>query len=275
MRVESLHIYPVKSTAATDLSEAAVRPHGLEGDRRWLVVHPSGDQITAREHPMMLAAKVNLTDEGLTLTADGMPTLPVQKPTAEATMEATVWGTSFPVADAGDDAADWFSRLIDTPARLVHQFDPTSRPITKPTALAGEVVSAADAFPVLVSSTTSLGRLHEWVGQRHAEEGETDPGPLSMRRFRPNIVVSGFEPFAEADWDRVRIGGLSFRMTIECKRCVLTTIDPDTYERGKEPLRSLARHRRRDGGVWFAVNMVPMEFGRIQVGDTVTVQSTR
>lgn len=275
MHVESLHVYPVKSTAATDLSTVAVHPFGLDGDRRWLVTDPSGEQITARQHPMMLAAKATLTDDGIVLTGDDMPRLSVPTPSAETPVRATVWGTTFPVADAGEAAAEWFSRRIGVPARLVYQFDPMSRPITKPSARPGEVVSAADAFPVLVASTASLDRLNEWVAARRVEEGEPDDGPLSMRRFRPNIVVSGAEPFAEAVWNRVRIGGLSFRMTIECKRCVLTTTDPDTYRRGSEPLRSLARHRYRDGGVWFAVNMVPMEFGDIRVGDRVVVESMR
>ena len=275
MRVESLHIYPVKSTAATDVAWADVLPHGLSGDRRWLVVEASGEQVTAREHPRLLAAKVVQAPESILLTARDMPDLTVVTPDNGPPMDAVVWGTAFPVADAGDEAATWFSRLIDKPVRLVYQFDATSRPITKPSALPGEVVSAADAFPVLLASTSSLAMLNEWVAARRVEEGEPDTGPLSMRRFRPNIVMSGGDPFAEADWDRVRIGGLLFRMTIECKRCVMTTVDPDTCERGKEPLRSLARHRRRDGGVWFAVNMIPMESGTLKVGDAVVVESTR
>jgi uncharacterized protein YcbX len=53
---------------------------------------------------------------------------------------------------------------------------------------------------------------------------------------------------------------------------VLTTVDPDTAVKGKEPLVTLSRHRRRDGKVWFGVNLIPDTPGvPIAVGAPVTV----
>jgi hypothetical protein len=38
---------------------------------------------------------------------------------------------------------------------------------------------------------------------------------------------------------------------------VLTTIDPDTAAKGKEPIATLARTRLWDGKVWFGMNLIP------------------
>jgi uncharacterized protein YcbX len=91
-----------------------------------------------------------------------------------------------------------------------------------------------------------------------------------MRRFRPNLVVDGdLEPFVEDGWATLAVGDVELRFADHCGRCVLTTIDPDTQAKGKEPLASLARHRRRDGEVWFGIQMVPVRGGVVTVGDRV------
>ena len=41
---------------------------------------------------------------------------------------------------------------------------------------------------------------------------------------------------------------------------------------GKEPIRTLSRHRRWDGKTWFAVNLVPETTGTVNVGDEVVVE---
>ena len=89
-----------------------------------------------------------------------------------------------------------------------------------------------------------------------------------MDRFRPNIVLDGVEaPFVEDTWSTVRIGNIEFRFAEHCDRCVLTTIDPRTLAQGHEPLRTLARHRKRDGKTYFGVRLVPLTTGPLRVGD--------
>nr|WP_281387136.1 MOSC domain-containing protein [Jiangella mangrovi] len=133
-------------------------------------------------------------------------------------------------------------------------------------------VSFADAFPLLATTTGSLARLNDWVVEEALLRGEEPPeAPLPMRRFRPSVVVDNAEPFAEDTWCKLRIGDVPFRAVKLCDRCVLTTIDPDTQTRGKEPLRTLARHRNWDGKVWFGMNLVPDGTGTIAVGDEVRV----
>ena len=57
-----------------------------------------------------------------------------------------------------------------------------------------------------------------------------------------------------------------------CDRCVLTLVDPDTASKGKEPIATLARHRRWDGATWFGMNLIPDTPGAtIRVGDEVEI----
>ncbi|WP_344582890.1 MOSC domain-containing protein [Nonomuraea roseoviolacea] len=98
------------------------------------------------------------------------------------------------------------------------------------------------------------------------------PVRLSRVRFRPSVIIEGAEAFAEDRWSEVRIGTVPFRVSELCDRCAVTTIDPETQVKGKEPLRTLARHRKWDGRTWFGIRLVPLELGRIRVGDPVSAR---
>jgi len=104
-----------------------------------------------------------------------------------------------------------------------------------------------------------------------SERNEEPPtAPMVMGRFRPSIVVDHpDDPFAEDEWKDVRIGGVELRFAEHCDRCVVTTIDPHTRLAGKEPLRTLARHRRWSHKTWFGVRMIPSTTGVIRVGESV------
>jgi hypothetical protein len=92
-----------------------------------------------------------------------------------------------------------------------------------------------------------------------------------MARFRPNLVVTGCEPYAEDTWHRLRIGELTFRVVKPCSRCVIPTIDLATGERGEEPTRTLATYRKRDNRIYFGQNVIADGEGELQVGVSVEV----
>ena len=92
-----------------------------------------------------------------------------------------------------------------------------------------------------------------------------------LDRFRPNIVVAGCVPYAEDGWSRIEIAGISFRLAKPCARCIITTTDQTTGERGVEPLRTLATYRRDGNKVLFGWNLVHEGRGTIAVGDPVRI----
>jgi uncharacterized protein YcbX len=269
MRLASIHRYPIKSTAGHDLTEAEVQPWGLAGDRRYLIIDERGGLLTARDEPRLLSCAARLDGDRLTLTGPHADPFPVVPDGTLSTVD--VWGTPVELTDCGDAAARWLSELAGRPVRLKWLDDPTRRRIDPPYGRPGDSVSLADGAPLLLTTTASLARLDEWVAEGALERGEEPPAPLSMRRFRPSVVVDGATAFAEDEWKRLRIGDVAFRVTKGCDRCVLTTIDPETHAKGKEPIRTLSRHRKWDGKVWFGINLIPDTTGRIKVGDAVTV----
>lgn len=261
-----LRRYPVKSCRGEDLPEALVEPWGLAGDRRWMLVDELGEKITARETPALLRVTPELVPGGLVLRAPGRDPLHVSEPDT-AYRGVHIWGDHVHAASAGPEADAWFMAELGFGAHLVFLDDPARRPVTGDAAQPGDVVSFADGFPLLLASTSSLDELNRWVGGQD---------PLDIRRFRPNLVVSGAEPFAEDAWGRIRIGAATFRVASDCSRCVLTTVHPDTIERTHEPIATLARHRRWDGKVWFAVNLIPDDPGAVlRIGDPVEVLASR
>jgi uncharacterized protein len=262
----SVHIYPMKGCRAVDLDQATVEPWGLAGDRRWLTVDADGRFISQREHPELARLNVGYgPGYAITASSDGFPPLTVPVPAEPAELlKVTVWGSTLLAAAAGPEADAWFSAFLGEPARLVFLDDPTRRATDPDFSQPGDVVSFADGYPLLVTNAASLDRLGEWL----AEIGDQ---PLPMNRFRPNVVATGFEPWDEDRWRRIRIGEVSFRVAKPCGRCVVTTTDQVTGERGRQPLRMLAARRRFGQLMVFGQNLIPDSPGLIRVGDPIEV----
>ncbi|MEU6980685.1 MULTISPECIES: MOSC N-terminal beta barrel domain-containing protein [unclassified Streptomyces] len=270
--LSSVHVHPVKALRGFSPAQAEVEPWGLAGDRRWTVVDTTGTVVTQRQHARLaLASAALLPDGGVTLSAPGSDPLTVEvpKPRREAdTITTEIFGTLVEAVPADPAADAWFSAYLESEVRLVHMDDPARRrPVDPDVALPGETVSFADGFPLLATTTSSLDALNSLIAQGdHADEG-----PLPMNRFRPNVVIDGTAPWAEDGWRRLSIGEVTFRVAKSCGRCVVTTTDQETAERGKEPLRTLARHRRDGNRLIFGQNLIPERRGVIKAGDPVEI----
>ncbi|MFJ3234954.1 MOSC domain-containing protein [Streptomyces sp. NPDC086787] len=267
--LQSIHVHPVKAFRGISPRQAVVEPWGLSGDRRWALVDDGGKVVTQREQPRLArAAAEPMPGGGILLSAPGREPLEVPVPESRDTVPLSIFGTKVDAVPAVQAAHAWCGDYLGTGVRLVHLDDPaTRRPIDPDYALPGETVSFADGFPLLVTTVASLDALNSLIARGdHAHEG-----PLPMNRFRPNAVVAGTEAWAEDDWSRVAIGEVVFRVAKMCGRCVVTTTDQSTAARGREPLRTLSRHRRFGTRLVFGQNLVPQTAGVIRVGDPVRI----
>ncbi|MYW02857.1 MOSC N-terminal beta barrel domain-containing protein [Streptomyces sp. SID3343] len=261
----ALHVYPIKSARGIDLAEAVVEPWGLAGDRRWMLVDESGRFISQRKEPRLATVTVRQEPDGaIVVRAPSMDELRVE-PTAEVRLiPVSVWESELDAALAADDAHTWFGKFLGTDVRLVHLDDPTRRRPDQTYAASADRVSFADGYPLLLTTTGSLEALDALMDE-----------PLPMNRFRPSVVVDEPIAWAEDAWRRVRIGAVTFRVVKPCGRCIVTTTDQRTGERGHEPLRTLARHRRFGKSLVFGQNLVPDlvpgEPSTIRVGDAFEV----
>ncbi len=265
LHLSALYRFPLKSGKGECLPQARLDALGLAGDRRWMLVEEAtGRFLTQRVDPKMsqLSALWN-TAGGLTLNAQGFEPLDVAVPDADTDLRGvTIWRDTLRVPDAGDAAAEWLSRFIEKPVRLVHI--PLERARTTQAGYGNDndKVAFADGYPLLLIGQASLDDVSHKVGR-----------PLEMLRFRPNLVIEGSEAFAEDSWKRIRIGDVEFRVVKSCARCILTTVDPQTGERDahREPLATLMSYRKQETGVMFGQNLVNDSNGLLEVGMPVTV----
>lgn len=272
LRVSGIFIYPVKSCRGIALASAEMDALGVAGDRRFLVVDETGRFLTQRTHARMALIATALDAERVTLSAEGAGSVSVTRapdPTASL-RSVTVWKHSgLQAEDCGAEAARWLSDFLGAKLALVRIGPAFERHVLKKAGRPGDCFSFADGSPVLVTGEASLADLNDRILERGGE-------PVPMDRFRPNVVVSGAAPFAEDEWPRVRIGEVVLRAAGKSDRCIVTTTDQLTGERGKEPLRTLATFRRdpiEPTSVYFGTNFInESKHGALRVGDEVIVE---
>jgi len=259
MHLSSLYRFPLKSAAGESLQRCASDSLGLLGDRRWMVVAAgTGRFLTQRVLPRMALLQAHWQgDTALKLAAPGMPELLVRVPDGKTMRCVQVWSANPVVPDAGETAAAWLSDFLGQACRLVYLPEDDGIQVDLDYARLGERTAFSDGFPFLLIGQASLDDLARRVGR-----------PLEMLRFRPNLVVSGAEPYAEDGWKRIRIGQLTFRVVKPCSRCVIPTLDPATGERApdREPLNTLLSYRKGPGGVFFGQNLIAEGRGELEVG---------
>ena len=284
VRLSGLFLYPVKSLRGVAAASAEVDSIGIVGDRRFMVVDEQGGFLTQRTQPRMATVKATLSQNGLELSAEGRGCVPVpfEEPggAGRPLRKVSIWKDEGLFSeDCGDGPATWLAEVLGVPCRLVRIGRQFSRPIlpekmpdamkVSPSGLGmHHSANFADAYPFLIIGKASLDDLN----QRLISIGEP---PLPMDRFRPNLVITGSPPFAEDTWKRIRIGSIVFCAAGPCRRCVVTTTDQWTGDRGAEPLRTLATYRRdpaRPTYVNFGQNLIhETKTGTLHVGDPVEV----
>lgn len=261
LRLTALHVYPIKAAAGLAPAEWDVGALGLLHDRRWMVVDTRGRMITQRTHPRLALVRPALGEGTLRVETGGMPALELPlSPSSAVTLTVSIWDDTCTATWTGERAARWFSDVLETDCSLVHVDDASAREVDLDYAPPGHRVGFADGFPFLLISEESLADLN-----RRLEV------PLPMNRFRPNLVIAGGGPFEEDRVGRFAVGAIRFAVVKPCDRCVVTTTDQATAERGVEPLRTLATFRRENGKVLFGQNVIHEGVGRLHVGDSLQV----
>ena len=262
----SLIYYPIKACRGFEVQETNVERMGLEHDRRMMVVTPEGHFLTQREHPKLALVTPSVSNEELTLFAPNTDNLTINIQKSGPTLQVDIWHSKGVLAvDQNELAAEWFSDWLGTPVRLVHIAEGFIRKVKEEYAVTpNDHTGFADGYPILLASEESLADLNSRLNE-----------PVPMNRFRPNVVVRGCEPFAEDTWSRIRVGEIEMAIVKPCARCVVTTIDKETLTKSKEPLKTLASYRTRNGGAMFGQNVIPLNESRLKLGMNVEILSKR
>lgn len=261
MQITQLYIYPVKSLGGKRLEESDVSDRGLALDRRWLLVDHENVFITQRKYPELSRFQPSIQEGKLTIT-DKQSGRSVTLPEIGSGVErepVRVWDDIFPAVEVQREVSDWFSELLKMPVRLMYQPDESHRKVNKKYAVSGdEIVSAADGYPVLMISESSLEELNDRMELK-----------VEMSRFRPNIVISGIAAHEEDQLGEVAIGTAVLKGVKPCGRCLMVDRDAETGQVSGEVLKTLSAYRKAGNSVNFGQNLLVIKEGKIKVGDEV------
>jgi len=254
--VTEIVVYPVKSLGGCKVERWFAETIGFEYDRSWVIIDGVGNMITQREMPVLALfdtainenqIMVYLNDDKIVLSEDGL---------TKEISSVMIWDDKANVFLANQTINDWFSERLNTDVKVGRLVDNTSRKHYSGVLDKTIAVSMADGYPYLIIGTESLKNLNSQL--------ET---PINMDRFRPNIVIQTNTPHEEDELNNFKIGEVSFKNIKPCARCNITTINQQTAEVGKEPLKTLATYRRHGNGVNFGTNVLCLNSGYISVGD--------
>nr|CAI5852359.1 unnamed protein product [Callosobruchus analis] len=292
--LKEIDLYPLKSGRRIELNKVEVTEVGIkqaaEGQNglvlrdRFLIVYTETENEfrTARNYPKMVLIEVAAHDaDHASLDAPTMKTLYVKVPPQKPYKEVNVIvhkGEKIKGIDCGDEAAIWLSRYLlekDSGLRLAYNDCSERRDMTKTeyklmecfknfTSYSGGVYH--DLTSIMLLNKASVQDLNKRMNNYQ----------ITVKNFRPNLIVEGPPPYHEDNWDWVKIGNVIFRNVAKCYRCFMTTIDPESgiSSFDREPLKSLEEYRPTDcpsKSPAMGVHLEVRKTGTLTVGDKVYV----
>lgn len=262
-------IYPLKSLGGIRLLSSHVMEKGLQYDRRWMLVDETNKFMTQRNHPKMSLFKPEIQSPSRTSFGTAFRVthrhdsilLSINHTVTDAPIRAQVWDDPVDVFEVSEMHSQWFSSQLGIPCKLVSFPEANPRLVDAEYRIGNEQVSLADGFPLLIIGQSSLDDLNGRLKD-----------PVPMNRFRPNLVFAGGEPYEEDRWGNFLVGENRFTGVKPCSRCVTTTVNQDTGEKGREPLLTLSKYRKEGENINFGQNVLAIDHDEIQQGDEITVQ---
>lgn len=259
IRLTEIWIYPVKSLGGIRLPSSKVMEKGLAFDRRWMLIDEASMFMTQRIYTMMALFKLEMNQSSFKITfKNDCVTLPFAHSIIPTEIKTKVWDDDVVTYEVSEAYSKWFSEKLGMKCKLVSFPEENSRPVDARYKINNENVSLADGYPLLIIGQSSLDDLNGRL-----------VSPVPMNRFRPNLVFTGGQPYEEDTWKFFTIGKNKFAGVKPCSRCVLTTVDQDTGEKGKEPLATLAKYRKRENNIYFGQNVLTIDYNEIHEGDEI------
>lgn len=250
-KISQLFVYPIKSCAGISVPHFQFDSRGPLFDRRWMLVDAkTGTFLSQRELPGMALISTHIENgrvwADLASNTESITVADIQAlelPIEGGVVDISIWDDNVQGLDCGDNAANWFSLILDYDCRLIYQGE-CQRLADTQYAEVGTDVSYADGFPLLAVSQASIQFLDDAC--------EAD---IAAENFRPNIVVSNTEAFAEIDWQVLATNTVVMDVVKPCQRCVIPALNPKTAKRESSILPVLLKFCRRDKKIYFGQNL--------------------
>lgn len=256
--VTEIYIYPIKSLAGISVHSAKAEEMGFENDRRWMLIDAENLMLTQREHRVMSQFYPQILDGKISITFQDQKHEFSVDESLENILEVNVLDDKSEVVEVNKETSKWFSQHLGFECKLVKILKNGARKHESTRLKETFNVSLADGYPYLLIGTESLDFLNEKLEEK-----------ITIKRFRPNIVLSTKNAHEEDDFKDFKIGEVQFKNIKPCGRCVMVNNDPENGHLKKEPLKTLSKYRNVDNSVLFGTNIVSLNTGNIKVGDTL------
>ena len=263
LQISQLFIYPIKSLGGIAKETVEITDTGFKHDRRWMLVDEKHNFLSQRSHAQMALLHTAETDNGIIvshITNESTSLLIPFKNEFTKNIQVSVWDDICDALEAPEEINEWFSTLLQKRCKLVYMPDSTKRLVDNNYASNDEITSFSDGFPILMIGQSSLNNLNQKLAN-----------PLLMNRFRPNIVFTGGHAHIEDEMAAFSINELNFLGVKPCARCVMTTINQQTAESGKEPLKTLSNYRLKNNKIYFGQNVLQQKNGFVSIGNEIKI----
>ncbi|QOG02599.1 MOSC domain-containing protein [Flavobacterium sp. MDT1-60] len=258
--VKEIYIYPIKSLAGISCKNAKAEEMGFENDRRWMLLDAENQMITQREYPVMSQFYPQIADGKISISFKDQKHEFSTTENLDNPIQVNVWDDKSEVVEVNKSTSKWFSDQLGFKCKLVKIIKNGDRKHESSRLKETFNVSLADGYPYLLIGTESL----EFLNNKLTEK-------ITIKRFRPNIVISTQKEHEEDGFDTFKIGEVQFKNVKPCGRCIMVNNDPQKGIVKKEPLKTLSKYRNVNNSVLFGTNIVSLNSGIITVGDEVVL----
>lgn len=261
MEISKIIIYPIKSLGGIELQESEIDQFGLKYDRRWMIISSNGKALTQRENHQLSQFMVFIIDENIIISHKKDNLFQIVLPLSISTgkeSQVSIWNDICIALEADDDINKSFSMKLEQDVKLVYLPAQNGRVVDTKYAKEGETTSFTDGFQILILGEESVTLLNSKLEEK-----------VTYQRFRPNLLFKGGTPHCEDEFGNFAISKAHFKAVKPCSRCVVTTINPETSQTSKEPLKTLQTYRLINQKVMFGMNVVIKNGATIRVGDSI------
>ncbi|XP_049413615.1 molybdenum cofactor sulfurase isoform X2 [Solanum stenotomum] len=265
--LSSITVYPIKSCAGFSVDQWPLTSTGLLHDREWILKSTTGEILTQKKVPEMCYIS--------TLIDLNLGKLFVESPRCKEKLQIELKSNSlvagrdemdiqnhrYEVRSYNNEVDIWFSRAIDRPCTLLRNSSSQSHSCINKNGSPGMCrdvgarLNFVNEAQFLLISEESIADLNSRLKSNGRRSNGGQAVQVGAMRFRPNLVASGGEPYAEDGWNNLNIGGKYFMSLGGCNRCQMININPEAGEvqRFSEPLATLAGYRRAKGRIMFGI----------------------
>ncbi|XP_043688948.1 molybdenum cofactor sulfurase isoform X2 [Telopea speciosissima] len=266
VHLKSITIYPIKSCGGFSVNEWPLSSSGLQHDREWLLKSPDGEILTQKKAPEMclISTFIDLS-QGILVVDSPRCNLKLQINTksdpSHGVKEVELQAQRYVVQGYSNEVDLWFTIAISRPCNLLRCYSSESHSCMNNGGSAamcrdvGSKLSFVNEAQFLLISEDSVSDLNTRLCSNVRNVRQHQQIHIDPMRFRPNLVISGAEPYAEDSWSTLDIGNKHFTSLGGCNRCQMINLDPQTgkVHKAKEPLATLASFRRVKGRIFFGI----------------------